>query len=100
TANVSGGTIQVTHNFQLTSADFSPSGGTVQFISPGGGTFVAGTYQFFHVLIDSGVDPGMDQNAVTIRVAGNWTNNGTGTLTAKATTLVFNGNAAQTIAGS
>ena len=99
TTTISGGLIKVSHDFKLTT--FSAAGGTVQFIaSNAGGTFPVGTYQFFNVLIDSGVVEEFDNAAVTIRISGNYTNNGTASFINKVTTVEFNGSAAQAIGGS
>jgi hypothetical protein len=104
--NMSGGTLQLGHDFHLASTNFSATGGTVEWTgevgSAGAGAFPGGTgaYQFFNVLIDSGIDPGFDNQANNFIIAGNWINNGAVTLTGKATTVTFNGTTAQIIGGS
>jgi hypothetical protein len=101
TAVQSGGLIQIGHDFRATIASFTATGGTVEFTSSSGpGAFPAGTYQFYNVLIDGGVTPGFGNQASTILIAGNWTNNGSLNLTQKNTTIIFDGTAAQTISGS
>ena len=95
-----GGTLKVSRDIKFTT--FTATGGTVEFTGNGDGSaFPAGAYQFYHVLIDSGVVPGFDKLAAnTYSVAGNFTNNGAPVFTAKATAVSFNGTSAQYIAGS
>ena len=55
------------------------TGGTVEFLgTAGGGAFPTGTYSFFNVQIDSGTDPGMNNQPTNqINAAGSWTFIGT-----------------------
>ena len=103
TMAVSGGLLNISHDYKPTTpANFACSGGTIQFTaSAGPGGFASpGTYRFFDVLIDNAVDPGFDSVANTIAIAGNLTNNGSPVFSASATTVVFNGNEDQNIAGA
>lgn len=101
TTSLTGGTLQVGHDFKPIPSKFSDTGGTVEWTGTGGaGAFPAGTYRFFNVVIDSGVNPGFDNQANIIEVAGDWTDNGLATLTRRATTVTFNGATAQNIGGS
>jgi len=101
TGTISGGTLQVGHAFTPPSSQFSVTGGTIEWLASAGSvTLPAGTNRFFNVVIDSGVTVAFDGQPRTILVAGNWTNNGTATLTNKATTVIFNGGSVQVIAGS
>lgn len=103
---MSGGTLRIGHDWHLAPANFSASGGTVEWTGqvgnagPGGFPGGAGAYQFFNVLIDAGVDPGFDNQANNFVVLGNWTNNGSPTFTQNTTGVSFDGVAAQTIGGS
>ncbi|HXI70589.1 MAG TPA: Ig-like domain repeat protein [Verrucomicrobiae bacterium] len=100
---MTGGLLKIYHNYNpATPANFTATDGTVEFAGSANNTAfnTAGTYQFFNVLIDSGVDPAFDNDINTIAVAGSWTNNGSPILTAAATTVLFNGTTAQNIAGS
>jgi MSHA biogenesis protein MshQ len=99
--NMSGGLIQEGHDFHATVANFKPTGGTVEFTaSSGSGAFPLGTYQFYNVLIDAGVNPGFDNKANTFIIDGNLVNNGSPTLTHQNTTVIFSGTSPQTISGS
>jgi len=104
--NMSGGTLKLGHDFHLAPTNFSATGGTVEWTGEVGsadaGAFPGGpdAYQFFNVLIDSGVNPGFDSHTNNFTIAGNWINNGAVTLTGKATTVTFNGTTPQTIGGS
>lgn len=106
TITMTGGTLQVGHDWHLAPAQFSATGGTVEWTgqvgSAGNGGFPGGTgaYQFFNVLIDTSVDPGFDNQANSFVIKGNWTNNGAASLTLKPTAVSFNGGNVQTIAGS
>ena len=100
TINQSNGTVQVSKfNF---SGTYAATGGTIQWTGNGdGASFAGGTYQFFNVLINSGVDPNFDGPPASIKVRGNWENNSTTPgLTGANTTVEFNGSAAQTIGGA
>ena len=100
-----GGTFRVFHDFK-NSGTFNASGGTIQFSGDaGGGSFPANVTssntQFFHVLVDAGVNPKFGTNAVnSFAVAGNWTNNSADVdLDNKANTTIFNGTGAQVLGG-
>ena len=100
----SGGTFKEYHDFKNQGL-FNSTGGIFEVAGTGGGgnwPAATGPTQFFDVLIDSGTDISLDKNngTFTVKVAGNWTNNGTSNLTGNAPTIEFNGTAAQTIAGS
>lgn len=103
---MSGGALQVGHDWHLAPGQFSATGGTVEWTgqagNAGGGAFPGGTgaYQFFNVLIDTGVNPAFDNQASSFVILGSWTNNGAATFTRKATAVRFNGGSVQTIAGS
>ena len=103
---MNGGTLQVGHDWHLAPTNFSATGGTVEWTGevgnagPGGFPGGTGAYQFFNVLVDTGVDPGFDNHANTFRVTGNWINNGSARLTGQATTVQFAGSNPQTIGGS
>ena len=102
TYNQSGGTFKQYHDFKNAGA-FAATGGTIEFAGTGGGNAFnsPGTNQFFNVVVDNGVTTNFDSNlGASIGVAGDWTINGTATLTATATTVTFNGSGAQTIGGS
>jgi hypothetical protein len=106
TVTMSGGALQIGHDWHLAPGQFSATGGTVEWTGQvgdaGSGGFPGGTgaYQFFNVLIDTGVDPGFDNKANNFVILGSWTNNGAASLTQKATAVSFNGGNVQTIAGS
>ncbi len=104
TTSMTAGTLTIKHDYKPTSGTFTATGGTVVFAGNAGeGAFPSGlsTTQFFNVRINSGVDPGFDNNAVSFSLAGDWTNNSSGlSLAGKATTVAFNGSSAQTIGGS
>ena len=101
TVTMSGGTLQINHDYKLPPAQFSATGGTVEWAGASDASaFPAGVYQFFHVLIDAGVNPGFDNQGSFFLIAGNWTNNGAATLTRNSTTVTFNGASAQVLAGS
>ncbi len=100
-----------THNLSIVGSEFWISAGstfngdsaTVTFKNTTVGTDLrgAGTYNFNHVLIDSGaILLGVDTatNNKTFYVAGNWTNNGT--YTHNNGKVVLNGSGAQTLGGS
>lgn len=101
----SGGTLYVYHDFKG-SGTFTASAGTIEFADDaGGGSFptsiTSSNTQFYHVVIDSGVDPAFDNNTSSFNVAGDWTNNSSSTsLTGSTTTVIFNGTGTQTITGS
>ncbi|HEV8355772.1 MAG TPA: hypothetical protein VGQ17_03295, partial [Gemmatimonadales bacterium] len=92
TITQSGGLVKVSKfNF---SGTYNATGGTTEWTANGdGGSFsLSASFQFFNVLIDAGVDPKFENNAVTIKVAGNWTNNSAAaSLTGKNTTVELNG---------
>jgi hypothetical protein len=101
TLSMGGGLLQVGRDFNPLPANFSATGGTVEWTGVADASaFAAGIYNFYNVQIDAGANPGFDNQANTINVAGNWTDNGSATLTQKATTVSFDGSAAQTIGGS
>ena len=102
TYNQSSGTFKIYHDFKNSGA-FNSTGGTIEFAGTGGGNAfnAPGTNQFFNVLVNSGVTTDFSSNlAASISVAGDWTINGTATLTGNATTVTFNGTGAQTIGGT
>ena len=100
--NQSAGTFKMYHDFK-NSGTFDATGGTIEFAGSGGGNAfnAPGTNQFFHVLVDAGVTTDFSSSlAAAIGVRGNWTIDGTATLTGTATTVTFNGTGAQTIGGT
>jgi hypothetical protein len=102
---VTGGTINISHDFKPTAGTLTATGGTVVFTgSAGNGAFPAAlsTTQFFDVQVNSGVDPGFDANAaISFSVAGDWTNNSSAaSLALQATTVTFDGTGTQSIGGS
>jgi hypothetical protein len=103
---MSGGILKCGHDWHLAPANFAVTGGTVEWTgntgSGGPGAFPggAGSYRFFNVQIDSGVNPAFDNVAATFLVFGNWVNNGSPTLTHKTTTVQFCGSTTQTITGT
>ena len=102
TYNQSSGTFRIYHDFK-NSGTFNSTGGTIEFAGTGSGSAfnAPGTNQFFNVLVDSGVTTDFSSSlAASISVAGDWTINGTATLTGNATTVTFNGTGAQTIGGT
>jgi hypothetical protein len=100
-AAMSGGTLQINHDFKFSSSQFSSTGGTVEWTgSASAAAFSSGIYQFFNVVINVGANPGFDNQANLFLIAGNWTNNGSATLTRNATTVIFNGGTAQILTGS
>lgn len=106
TISMSGGVFKIGHDWHLDASQFSATGGTVEWTGqvgnagPGGFPGGSGSYQFFNVLVDAGVDPGFDNQANNFTIMGNWTNNGAASLNQKATTVSFIGASAQVIAGS
>ncbi|MES1260047.1 MAG: hypothetical protein ABUL71_05575 [Gemmatimonadota bacterium] len=97
----SGGTFKVYHDFK-NSGTYTATAGTIEFAGAGGGAnwpATTGATQFYNVLLD--VDPAFAGNAaVAFSVAGDWTANAAVNMSAKATTVTFNGTGAQTIGGS
>jgi hypothetical protein len=101
TVAMSGGTLQINHDFKLPAAQFSATGGSVELAGTAdAGAFPTGTYHFFNVTIDAGVNPGFDNQTNSFVIAGNWINNGSASLTGKPTTVTFGGATAQIIGGS
>jgi hypothetical protein len=101
TVAMSGGTLQINHDFKLPAAQFSATGGNVELAGTAdAGAFPVGTYHFFTVTIDSGVTPGFDNQTNSFVIAGSWMNNGSASLTGKPTSVTFNGTTAQVIGGS
>jgi hypothetical protein len=101
TYNQSNGTFKIYRDFK-SSGTFNSTGGTIQFAAAGtvaSWPTTTGSTQFFNVQLD--VDPVFTSNAaISFSVAGNWTANAVTNMSAKATTVTFNGTAAQTIGGS
>ena len=100
TVTQTGGTYKVFHDFH-NSGTYTATAGTIEFAGTGGGNAfnAPGTNQFFNVTIDAGITTNFNSNiAAVIGVGGDWTNDGTATLT--ATTVTFNGSSAQQIKGS
>ncbi|MDX6447047.1 MAG: hypothetical protein QOH71_4121 [Blastocatellia bacterium] len=101
TYNQSNGTFKIYRDFK-SSGTFNSTGGTIQFAAAGtvaSWPATTGSTQFFNVQLD--VDPVFTSNAaISFSVAGNWTANAAVNMSAKATTVTFNGTGAQTIGGS
>jgi hypothetical protein len=104
--NQTGGTFTLYRDF-INYGTFDATGGTIQFtnkIAKGTSAFPSTTAlnQFYNVLIDAGIDPGFDAlTGVTLKVRGNWSNNGAvNILDSKATTVEFNGSGPQVVQGS
>jgi hypothetical protein len=101
TYNQSNGTLKIYRDFK-SSGTFNATGGTIQFAAVGSAAnwpAATGSTQFFHVQLD--VDPVFTTNAaISFSVAGNWTANAAVNMSAKATTVTFNGTGAQTIGGT
>lgn len=98
--NQTDGTLQIGGAFKTaTGCSYNGTGGTVQFTANGTGDFRYGTVQFFHVIINSGVNPAFDgQGPSVIRIAGNFTNSNTGLDDDQTkVTTIFNGPGDQTI---
>ena len=101
TTNMSGGSFNLDGDWDKT-GNFDGTGGTVTFTGDAGGStgFNNGTNQFFHVIVNSGVNPDFDNEAgSSILIAGNLTDNGDSVLTGSVT-VTFNGTGAQSIGGS
>ncbi len=79
TVTQTGGTLTVARDF-ANAGSYLATGGTVTFTGTAQNNTspfpVAGTHQFFNVVITSGVNPRFNQNGATIYVLGDWTNNG------------------------
>lgn len=95
-----GGLLQFSHDWK-NSGSFNSTGGTVQFTASAGagGTFAGSTLnQFFHLVVNSGVNPGLfaDPNSA-VSIAGSYTNNNSGLSGSANTTFTFNGTGAQTV---
>jgi len=103
--NQSGGTLAIYHDFK-NKGMFTATGGTIEFAGDGGGgafpaEVTSSNTQFYNVQINSGVNPGFDNQVISFNVAGNWTNNSSGIdLSPKACTVIFNGSGSQSIGGS
>jgi len=99
--NQSGGEIQISHDLKIpTGTTFAATGGTVRFTGvAGGGADYRGNVQFYDVLIDDGADPKFnnDGDHVTIKIAGDFTNNNANMAKVDKSTFIFNGTGAQTI---
>jgi hypothetical protein len=96
--NQSGGTVNLYHDLRNTGV-YAATGGTIHFATSGaGGSFPAGgSYQFFNVLVDVGVNAQFDNNTVTIYVAGDFTNNSTTNNVTNRATFIMNGSGNQVI---
>jgi hypothetical protein len=96
--------LEVSHDYKNSGGGtFNSTGGTIQFTGSGGNgpDFSTGTNQFFHVIINSGVDPKFDRGASgkikgKIKVAGDFTNNNS-LLDVTTAEFIFNGTSDQTI---
>jgi hypothetical protein len=100
TVTMTGGTLMVSHDWKNSGTFTATTGGLVRFTgNNGGAAWPSGsaTDQFFDLTIDTGVTEAIDK-AGTIKIAHNWTNNGTAPIT--NATFEFNGTGAQTIGGS
>jgi uncharacterized repeat protein (TIGR01451 family) len=99
--NQSNGTFKIYRDFK-SSGTFNGTGGTIEFAAVGTAAnwpTATGATQFFNVLLD--VDPLFTSNAaISFSVAGNWTANAAVNMSAKVTTVTFNGTGTQTIGGS
>lgn len=99
TLNMTGGTFNFYHDWK-NSGTFNGTGGTVVFSgNNGGGAWPSATAvdQFYNVTIATGITEAIDKSG-TIKVAGNWVNSGTATIT--NCTIEFNGSTSQTISGN
>jgi len=98
--NQSNGELKVNRDFKCDVGNtFAATGGTVHFTGAAGASNYKGGIQFFNVLIDDGADPkfNTDGNDVTIKIAGNFTNNNAGLSKIDKSTFIFNGTGDQTI---
>ena len=100
------GTFRSYRNF-LNLGTYTASGGTIEFAATSSTTnawTVPVLDQFYNVLIDTGVTESFRSSgsttALPIAVKGNWTNNGTATLTNQPVAITFNGTGTQTIGGT
>ncbi len=94
-----GGTLQVDHDWK-NSGTYTSTGGTIQFVTSASGsaTFLAGTNQFYNVVINPGVDPGFNNDVGgLVSISGNFTNNNSALAVTTNLTTTFNGTGSQTI---
>ena len=78
----SGGTFKIYHDFK-NSGTFNATAGTIEVAGTGAGNAFQspGTNQFFNVRVDPSVSGLFDTHGASISVRGDWTNNGTASLT-------------------
>jgi fibronectin-binding autotransporter adhesin len=100
--SMTGGILNLEHDWK-NSGTFDATGGEVVFTGSAGpaADFSKGTNQFFHLTVNSGVDPKFDAKAnSSILVKGNFTNNNTELDNSANATFTFNGDGNQTIASA
>ncbi len=77
---------------------FNSTGGTVRFSPVANGVFNVGNNQFYHIIIDDGVNPNFDKKGGSnILIAGDFTNNNPNLNVSTKATFTVNGNGDQNI---
>ncbi|MFN8622421.1 MAG: S8 family serine peptidase [Chloroflexota bacterium] len=98
-----GGTFKLYRNFQ-NSGTYAGSAGTFEVAGSGSSSSAfnsPGTNRFYNVLVDSGITARFSSvSNFAMSVRGDWTINGTASLTSRNTTVTFDGTGTQTIGGT
>lgn len=95
------GLLKMYHNYK-NSGTFIATSGTVEFADDGSSQAwpsASAIDQFYNVTVDAGNTVVVDK-AGTIKISGNWTNNGTVVITKNSNVVEFNGSGAQNIGGT
>lgn len=95
TFSQTGGIVKINRTFKNTGV-YNASAGTIQFTGNEGGADFSGTNQFFHFILDGGVNCGLGGGGANISVGGDFTNNNSAA-SFSGVNLTFNGSGNQSI---